>query len=117
MSDDVTRREAISKLAATAGIGALLAATAGTARAKTTLASETVHHEAKGDELHVEWGIVNKPKEGALSIEFKKRFADPPVVLLTPFWEGQNTSVGFVETLDHVSHSEFNGRWARLRLS
>ncbi len=107
MSEEVTRREVISKLAATAGIGALLAATTGEARANTTLAAESFHHEARGADLHVEWGIVNKPKEGSLTVKFKNRFDDPPVVQLTPFWDGQGAEVGHVETLEQVTHGEF----------
>jgi hypothetical protein len=107
MSEAVTRREAINKLAATAGIGALFALATPEAEANTKVASEPFHHEGKGDEIHIEWGIVRKAKAGALTVEFKRRFADPPVVILTPFWDGQGDGVGFIETLDHVSHGEF----------
>jgi hypothetical protein len=102
MSEPVTRREIINKLAATAGVGALLAAATAEAQAV-----EQTHHEGKGPDLHFEFGLVNKPKEGALTVKFKARFADPPVVVLTPYWEGQNSGVGFIETLDKVTHSEF----------
>jgi hypothetical protein len=107
MSEEVTRREAISKLAATAGIGALLAATTAEARATTTFAAESFHHEARGADLHVEWGIVKKTQDGALTVKFKNRFDDPPVVQLTSYWDGQGAEVGHVETLDHVNHGEF----------
>jgi len=107
MSEPVTRREAMNKLAATAGLGALLAAATSEARASTTLASEPFHQEARGDDLHVEWGIVRKTENGALTVKFKNRFADPPAVLLTPFWEGQGEQVTNWETLDRVGRDEF----------
>jgi hypothetical protein len=102
MADTVTRREVVSKLAATTGIGALLVAATAEARG-----AEGFHHEGRGDAVHVEWGIVNKPNVGALTVTFKNKFADPPVVLLTPYWDGQGAEVGHVETLEKVTHSEF----------
>jgi hypothetical protein len=102
MRDEVTRREAITKLAATAGVGALLAAAASEARG-----ADAFHHEARGDDLHVEWGLVQKPKVGSLTVTFKNRFDDPPVVLLTPFWDGQGDQVTNWETLEKVTHGEF----------
>jgi hypothetical protein len=102
MADEVTRRGAITTLATAAGVGALVAATAQPARA-----ADPFHSEGKGDDLHVEWGLAHKPKEGSLTITFKVRFADPPVVLLTPFWDGEGKEVGHFETLEKVTQTEF----------
>ena len=102
MGDEVTRREAITKLAATAGVGALLAAAASEARG-----ADAFHHEARGDDLHVEWGLVHKPNVGSLTVTFKNRFDDPPAVLLTPFWEGSDQEVTHWETLAKVAQDEF----------
>jgi len=33
--------------------------------------------------------------------------ADSPVVLLTPYWDGQGEAVGFIETLERVKHDGF----------
>jgi hypothetical protein len=99
---DVTRREVIGTLAATAGVGALLAATA--AQAKDV---EPYHHDDKGSDLHVEWGLVHKPKGGEYRVKFRKAFAGPPAVVLTPWWDNQGGQVSFIETLVHVDHDEF----------
>jgi hypothetical protein len=103
---EVSRREAIGKLAATAGAGALFAAVAAEAHAGAKAADES-HHEAKGSELHVEWGKVHKPNDGGYEVKFKREFAEPPTVLLTPYWEGQGAQVGNFETLDKVTHEGF----------
>jgi len=104
---DVTRREAMHKMAATTGVGALLAATA-TVQAIPAESVDPYQHDAEGSEVHVEWGIVNKPKEGELTVKFRKGFAERPAVLLTPYWPDQAAlSVKFVETLVHVGEMEF----------
>jgi hypothetical protein len=105
---DVTRREAIHKLAATAGVGALLAAAApAQARANAAEALEPYHHEAEGSEVHVEWGIVNKPKAGEYMVRFRKGFSERPAVLLTPLFYDDGRQVGAIETLIHVGEKEF----------
>jgi hypothetical protein len=105
---EVTRREAISTLAATAGVGALLAATA-EARANAAAAIDTYHHAAPAADLHVEWGIHHKPKEGEYTVRFEKGFSERPAVLLTPYWHDQGAEVGRIETLVHVDEKEFRG--------
>jgi hypothetical protein len=102
MSEDLTRRGAITRMAAAAGVAGLIAASAREARA-----ADAFHHEARGDDLHVEWGTAHKPKVGALTVTFKEKFADPPAVLLTPFWDGDGREVSHVETLEKVTHGEF----------
>ena len=95
-------RGAITKLATAASVGGLLAAATSEARA-----ADSFHHEGKGDDLHIEWGMAHKPKEGSITVSFKVRFADPPAVLLTPHWAGEGKEVAYVETLEKVTHSEF----------
>jgi len=106
---DVTRREAISKMAATAGVGALLAATSAEARPSTADAPEPFHHDAPAADLHVEWGIHHKTKVGEFAVKFERGFADRPAVQLTPFWHSSGSGVSYVETLVHVDEKEFKG--------
>jgi hypothetical protein len=102
MAAEVTRREAITRLATVAAVGGLLVATSGQARA-----AEQVHEEAKGSDLHVEWGFAQKKQVGLLVVKFKSRFAEPPAVLLTPYYDGTGREVTHVETLVRVDDSEF----------
>jgi|HubBroStandDraft_4_1064222.scaffolds.fasta_scaffold401852_1 hypothetical protein len=107
---EFTRREAFGKLAATAGVGALIAATA--ARAETTAPEdrpESYHHEAHGSDIHVEWGMVHKPAGGEYVVKFHKGFAERPAIVLTPLWHDQNSQVSYIETLVQVSEHEFKG--------
>jgi hypothetical protein len=104
---EVTRREAIGTLTATAGVGALLAAVTAPERANANMTAETYHHEARASDLHVEWGLAPKANDGGYEVKFKRAFAEPPAVLLTPYWEGQGAAVGFIETLDKVSRHGF----------
>ena len=99
---EVSRREAIGALAATAGVGALLLTA--TSKAK---AVEPFHHEAGGSDVHIEWGIVNKAKGGEYKVKFRKEFAELPTVQLTPWWHDQNSQVSYIETLVEVTHHEF----------
>ena len=45
---------------------------------------------------------VNKTG-GTVVVPFKVPFAAPPIVLLTPYWKGQNSAVGSVPTVTEVS--------------
>ena len=104
---DVTRREIIGKLAATAGVGALL--TAATAEASEDAKPESTHSESRGSDLHIEYGMIRKPNGGEYTVKFKREFSGPPTVLLTPYWHDQGSQVSYIETLVHVSHREFRG--------
>jgi hypothetical protein len=99
---EFTRREAITKLAATAGVGALILAATAEARAV-----ETFHHEGAGSDVHVEWGAVEKAKDGEYTVKFRKGFGELPTVLLTPWWHGDGREVSHVETIVSLSHNEF----------
>jgi hypothetical protein len=57
----------------------------------------------------IQGGSVNKPPGVVeIPIQFQVAYSSTPVVLLTPFWEGQNSQVlGGVETLTAVSTTGF----------
>jgi hypothetical protein len=104
-----TRREAFGKLAATAGVGALIAAAAKAETMTPDDRPESYHHEAHGGDLHVEWGMVHKTSGGEYVVKFRKGFAERPAVVLTPLWHGQNSQVSYIETLVQVGEHEFKG--------
>lgn len=54
-------------------------------------------------------GTYNKTGNGLYSVQFGETYARPPVVLLTPFWQGQNAQVGNIETLNTVTETGFTG--------
>ena len=106
---DLTRREAFGRAAATAAIGALIAATGAKAETTPEDRPESSHHDAHAGDIHVEWGFVHKPAGGEYAVKFRKQFAERPAVILTPMWHDQNSQVNYIETLVHVSEHEFKG--------
>jgi len=55
----------------------------------------------------IETGTTLKNRPGRLRIQFTKNFTRPPVVIVTPFWQGQNSQVSFIETIDSVNRNGF----------
>lgn len=52
-------------------------------------------------------GIANKTSGGPLRVYFAKAFTVPPTVVLTPWWNAANRSVGGVETVIDVTNDYF----------
>jgi hypothetical protein len=55
----------------------------------------------------IQSGSYQKSATGQYTVDFSQSYASSPVVVLTPFWNGQNSNVGYVETLDTISSSGF----------
>ena len=55
----------------------------------------------------IQSGSYQKSATGQYTVNFSQSYAAPPVVMLTPFWNGQNSNVGYVETVDTISNSNF----------
>ncbi|NLY44245.1 MAG: hypothetical protein GX066_09860 [Clostridiaceae bacterium] len=55
----------------------------------------------------IETGTTLKNRTGRLSIQFRKNFTRPPVVVISPYWRGQGSQVGYVETIESVSRNGF----------
>lgn len=56
----------------------------------------------------IDSGITLKNKPGELRINFSRNFSRRPVVVVSPFWRGQNSQVGFVETINNISRTGFS---------
>lgn len=55
----------------------------------------------------VDSGTALKNKTGKFRIRFSRTFPRPPVVIISPYWKGQESQVGFVETINSVSRNGF----------
>ncbi len=55
----------------------------------------------------VDAGTALKNRPGELRIRFSRNFPSPPVVVVSPFWRGQGSQVGYVETINSVSRNGF----------
>jgi len=57
------------------------------------------------------YGITAKPNTGSIQVNFSDyqgtEFDSQPAVTVTPFWEYQDTQVGYVETLIEVDTNYF----------
>lgn len=56
----------------------------------------------------IQSGSFQKTEGGSYSVNFRADYASPPVVLLTPFWNGHNASVP-AETVVTITATGFTG--------
>jgi len=55
----------------------------------------------------IETGTTLKNRTGRLRIQFRRNFTRVPVVVISPFWRGQGSQVGYVETIESVDRNGF----------
>lgn len=55
----------------------------------------------------IDSGSALKNRTGALRIRFNRRFSRVPTVVVSPFWQGQNAQVAFVDTITDVTTTGF----------
>jgi len=72
----------------------------------TGTALAAVHVEKLGTSI-LQSGTVLKSTSGALEIQFRQPFASPPVVLISPFWNGSDRGVGYIETITSINENAF----------
>lgn len=50
--------------------------------------------------------VLQEPKTnpGSLTISFGNSFPEPPIVILTPFWNGSNSEVGSIPTISEITN-------------
>ena len=56
----------------------------------------------------VQCGITNKTGNGKQRVYFPTPFDTPPVVLLSPWWDGANSGVGAIDTVTDVTNKHFD---------
>jgi hypothetical protein len=57
----------------------------------------------------IQYGTYAKTASGGYSVQFRRAYARPPVVLVTPFWQGQNEQVENIESVVTITESGFTG--------
>jgi hypothetical protein len=57
----------------------------------------------------IQAGSYQKSTTGGYNVTFPRMFSSPPVVVVTPFWNGQSAEVGSWETIDTISNQGFRG--------
>ena len=65
-----------------------------------------IHVEQLGTTL-LQSGTVLKSTPGAHEIQFRQPFASPPVVVISPFWNGSGGGVGYIETITSINENAF----------
>jgi hypothetical protein len=65
-----------------------------------------IHVEKLGTSL-LQSGTVLKSTAGAHEIQFRQPFASPPVVVISPFWNGSGAGVGSIETITSINENAF----------
>lgn len=55
----------------------------------------------------IDSGVALKNRTGRLRVQFTKNFTRPPIVVISPFWRGQGSQIGYVETIDSVTRNNF----------
>jgi len=65
-----------------------------------------IHVEQLGTTL-LQSGTMLKSTPGAHEIQFRQPFASPPVVVISPFWNGSGGGVGYIETITSINENAF----------
>jgi len=65
-----------------------------------------IHVEQLGTTL-LQSGTMLKSTPGAHEIQFRQPFASPPVVVISPFWNGSTGGVGYIETITSINENAF----------
>lgn len=60
-----------------------------------------------GQQAVIDAGSALKNRTGELRIRFNRRFSRTPIVVVSPFWRGQNAQVGHIETITEVNTNGF----------
>ncbi|NEO31865.1 MAG: hypothetical protein F6K36_15795 [Symploca sp. SIO3C6] len=50
---------------------------------------------------------ANKTSPGSLTISFPTKYKSKPVVVISPYWQGQNKQISYIPTINKVTKKNF----------